>query len=151
MGADFIFAAAEMPPVPTLQGRGLHHDDPAKDAIVSRLRVAIIRDQELLTDLLEQDYYSILEENASNFGVDVDWDNRSLILACTMDVADAMEADLRAWWNGSWGREWNTLDTYNSKGEEITLTVSGEMSWGDVPEFCSVLWRFARLPDGWFK
>ena len=81
MGADFIFAAAEMPPVPTLQGRGLHHDDPAKDAIVSRLRVAIIRDQELLTDLLEQDYYSILEENASKFGVDVDWDNHSLILA----------------------------------------------------------------------
>ena len=151
MGADFIYATAEMPKVPTLEGKGLYHDAAAKQAIVERLRTTILDDPKVASDLLEWHYYELLEDAASTLGRDVDWDDAEQISAAATEMVALMEDDLRTFWNGTWDRQWSTLNTYNEKGEPVVLTISGEMSWGDTTEMCMVLSRFDVLPSGWWK
>ena len=152
MGAEFIYAATEMPPVPTIDGRGLHHDDAAKQAIFDRLTEIIFSDDALLGRLLDEHYIAIMDENAAVHTDGVyDWDDEQLLAACASDVVNAMCGELREWWRGDYDREWTTMDTYNAKGEKIVLSIAGDMSWGDVPAACNILWRFGELPQGWWK
>jgi hypothetical protein len=152
MGAEFIYAVAEMPPVPTIDGKGLYHDDAAKQVIFDRLRDVFLSDLDLTARFLDEHDYTIMDENAALMtdGV-IDWDDKALIETCAKDVADAMAQELREWWRGDYDRQWSFLSTFNAKGERIVLSIAGEQSWGDAPDACEILWRFNELPSGWWK
>lgn len=157
MGADFIWARAEMPDVPTIDGKGLYHDEAAKQVIFDRLAEALTISEgdevnwSPLADIVENTLSSVMWRWEEENGRPWDWSDADCIADVRDEVVEIMTDELKAFWNGNYSRCMDVLETYNSKGERIYLTIAGGMSWGDTPEGCDLLWRFAELPEGWWK
>jgi hypothetical protein len=57
---------------------------------------------------------------------------------------------LRQLRNGYYDRCLGFLDTYDKDGNKVTLTLAGQMTWGDVDESLDVLWALNCLPEKWW-
>ena len=132
MGADFMFGAAEMPDVQRVDGQ---------IGVLAAERIFV-----KLSEALEND--DVVSEVADHLDI---LDNPDFDGDVKVTVYERLRNDLLGFWNGEWERSYAPLITYDKDGNEIVLTCSGEMSWGDISEPIEILWRFSMLPEGWWK
>lgn len=141
MGVDFLFAAVEMPDKPADgQGGLLYANDATREQALAAAAIPILVK---LREAISSDDDAVNEIADANCIFDVE--------NVSDEVYEQMRYDLLGFWNGDWERYYSTLDTYDKDGNPITLTVTGDMSWGDSSEPLDILWRFAMLPAGWWK
>lgn len=57
---------------------------------------------------------------------------------------------LRQLRDGWYDRCLGFLQTYDKDGNSVTLTIAGQMSWGDIDESLDALWALDCLPSKWW-
>ena len=68
----------------------------------------------------------------------------------TAELATHLRDLLDTFRSGVWDRQVAHLDTFDAAGRPVRLTVSGHLSWGDLPEAVEALWLLSALPDLWW-
>ena len=123
MGADFIYAATELPP-----------GDIDLQTLCKRIEHIVRNDKSTQDALYEQIGLGLMPE-------DID-DTEIIQRVC------AYLAQLRDGW---YDRSLGFIDTYDKDGNPYVLTIAGQMSWGDTDEALDALWALGCLPDKWWQ
>ena len=68
----------------------------------------------------------------------------------TSELATHLRGAVEAFRSGVYDRQIDTLDTFTADGRQRTLTVSGHLSWGDLPDAVEALLLLSLLPEQWW-
>jgi len=122
MGADFLYAAVELPP--------------------SSIDIETLCEKAEQTIRGPQSQWTrdcISDTLVGDLNLPVD------------DMVTAVTDTIRSVMDGDYDRCFGEIATYDKDGNPIVLTISGCMSWGDVDDATQALWLIDCLPHHWWE